>query len=367
MKIKILNKELAKSLSNVGNVISNKTIEPILQNVLLKTDNGKAELIGTNLEQGIKVKLNGEIIREENENISVVLPYSLLKDIVAKLNMDEYTMINIGTKSGSIKQNEANYKMNFLDAESFAILPDIEEKIKFDIEIKVLKDLINDTLFAVSKREESRKEFRGIYFESGEGKIKFVGTDSTVLAISEMPITDMPEISFIIPWKAMDILNRMDINSDKVSVISNGSQIAFNSNDISIISLLINGTFPPYENAIPKVSEFKVEINKNKLLSALSRLEILAKRGNEKINLKFSNGILEAQANSQESGEGKEKIEFNGSAELSLLFYGERLLEGVSHIKGDTVVMEMNGPLHPVKITGKGNNSFLFIIMPQRP
>ena len=365
MEIKILNKDLAKALSNVGNVISNKTIEPILQNVLLKVKDGTAKFVATNLEQGVQVKLNTEIIEPEEK--SVVLPYSLLKDIISKLDMNKYTSIGISAKSGLIKQNESKYKINFLDAESFAILPEIEEKIKFDIDVKMLREFINDTLFAVSKREENRKEFRGVYFESGNGKIRFVGTDSTVLAISELPVNNMPEISFIIPWKAMDIINKVDMNNEKITVISNESQIAFNSNDISIISLLINGTFPPYENAIPKESDFKAEINKDKFLSALVRLEVLAKRGNEKIGLKFSNGILEAQANSQESGEGKEKIEFEGSAEISLLFYGERLLEGVSHIKGDTVVMEINGPLHPVKITGKGDDSFLFIIMPQRP
>ena len=365
MEIKILNKELSKSLSNVGYVISNKTIEPILQNVLLKVKDGKAELIATNLEQGIRVKLDAKL--NDEKDFSSVLPYSLLKDIVSKLKMDEETIIETGEKSGVIKQGKASYRMNFLDAESFAVLPEIEEKIKFNVNTNVLKGLIDDTLFAVSKKEESRKEFRGIYFESKDGKIRFVGTDSTILAVSELPMENMPEVSFIIPWKAMDILNRMNIEKDEITVVSNESQIAFDLGGIYVISLLINGTFPPYENAIPKESEFKVELNKDELLSSLSRLEILAKRGNEKINFKFSNGVLEAEANSQESGEGKEKLEFKGNAEISVLFYGSKLIEGISHVKGDTVVFEMNGPLHPVKITGKEDDNFIFVIMPQRP
>ncbi len=367
MKIKILNGDLAKALLNVGNVISNKTIEPILQNVLLKVKDEKVELVATNLEQGIKVKLNAEIQTEVKNDIAAVLPYTLFKDIILKLKMNDYTEIEINAKSGSIKQGKANYKMNYLNAESFAILPEIEEEIKFNINMDILKNLIKDTLFAVSKKEESRKEFKGVYFESSEGKIRFVGTDSAILAVSEMPIADMPEISFIIPWKAMDILNRINIKDEKITVISNKSQIAFNATDISIISLLINGSFPPYESAIPKELEFTAEANKEELVSALTRLEILAKRGNEKINLTFSNGVITAEANSQESGKGEEKIEFKGNAELSVLFYGEGLINGITHIKNDTVLIGMNGPLHPVKITGKDNNSFLYVVMPQRP
>ncbi len=367
MEIKILNRELANALSNVGNVISSKTIEPILQNVLLKEEDGSAFLIGTNLEQAIKVKLNGKIEKAEEGSKSIVLPYALLKAIVSKFDMSEETILDISSKQGYIKQKNSSYKINYLDPEAFAVIPKTEEKVKFEMKLGLLRKLTENTLFAVSKKEETRREFSGVYFESGEGKIRFVGTDSTVLAISETESENLPESSFIIPWKAMDILDKLNVESESVLILANEEQIEFVTNEVSVTSLLINGKFPPYESAIPKESEFSASINKNELLTALNRLEIIAKKGNEKITLTFSGNTLDATATYPEIGEGKEKLNFEGKAEISLVFYGEKLIEGVSHIESDTVEMYMNGPLHPVKIKGKGDESFMYIIMPQRP
>ncbi len=368
MEIKIQNKELANALSNVGNVISTKTIEPILQNVLLKEEDGSAYLIGTNLEQAVKVKLNGKVEKKEGEERrSIVLPYALLKAIVSKFDMGEETTLEISQKQGYIKQKNSSYKINYLDPEAFAVIPKTEESIKFEMKLDTLRNLTENTLFAVSKKEETRREFSGIYFESGEGKIRFVGTDSTVLAISETNTENLPETSFIIPWKAMDILDKLNVSGENVVILANNEQIEFVTEGVSVTSLLINGKFPPYESAIPKESEFYAYMNKEELLTALNRLEIIAKKGNEKITFTFSENTLDATATYPEIGEGKEKLNFEGKAEISVVFYGEKLIEGVSHIRSDTVEMYMNGPLHPVKIKGKGDDTFMYIIMPQRP
>ncbi len=367
MEIKILNKDLANALTNVGNVISAKTIEPILQNVLLKEEDGSVYLIGTNLEQAIKVKLNGKIEEKDGEIKSTVLPYALLKAIVSKFDMGEETILAISSKQGYIKQKSSSYKINCLDPEAFAVIPETEEKIKFEMKLALLRKLTENTLFAVSKKDETRKEFSGVYFESEEGKIRFVGTDSTVLAVSETNSENLPESSFIIPWKALDIVDRLNTNGENVLVLANDEQIEFVTEGVSVTSLLINGKFPPYKSAIPKESEFFALVNKDEILTALNRLEIIAKKGNEKITLMFSENTLTATAVYPEIGEGREKLNFEGKAEISIVFYGEKLIEGISHIGSDTVEIYMNGPLHPVKIKGKDDDTFMYVVMPQRP
>ena len=366
MEIKVKNDDLTKALQNVGNVISTKTIEPILQNVLLKIENRTPYLLGTNLEQGMKVKLNGEVKDAEDLN-EVVLQYALLKNVISKFKKDKETAMDINSKTTSVKQGNSVYKINNLDASAFALLPEIEEKVKFEINLNTLRSLIDETLFAASKKEESRKEFRGVYFEVSDGNIRFVGTDGTVLAKSEMPMQNLPEISFIIPWKATEILQKVNLETENVLVLSNNTQIAFVTPDISIVSLLINGTYPPYEQVIPKESEFTAETNKEALLEALSRLETIANRGTGKVALLFSENTITASAKSPEMGEGKEKLHFEGNAEVEVVFNSNKLIEGISHIKADTVKFFMNGPLHPVKIIGQGDDSFVYVIMPQRP
>ncbi len=365
MRIKMLNKDFLVALNNVGKVITSKPIEPILSNILLKVEeNNKILLVSTNLEQGIKNTIEGSVELDEDEIKETVLPFALLREIIAKLNPDKEIELLISEGKGIIRQDNSVYHLTCFDPDAFALLPKIEEKVKIAIKRDILRKLIRNTVFAAAKKEESRKEFKGILFNASNNMLEFAATDSTCLAISNLSAPNITESSFIIPWRALDILNKIEINDEIVNIISDKNQISFNSSHISIISLLINGTFPPYKAVIPKENEFVAEVNKNELLDALNRVEILVRNSTQRINITFSAGSMEIEGVLPEIGEGKENVKFNGSAELSIIFNGERLINGVSHVPDETVVFKMNGPLHPVTIKGKNNDSYLFITMP---
>ena len=366
MKIKILNRDFLTALNNVGKVISSKPIEPILSNILLEEENGKISLISTNLEQGIKNTVEAKVELQEGESKKTVLPFNLTREIIAKLNLDKETELSISEMKGIIKQDSSVYHLTCFDPDAFALLPKIEEKVKIAVPKNTLKKLIENTVFAASKKEESRKEFKGVLFNAGNNTLEFAATDSTCLAVSSLEAPNITESSFIIPWKALDILNKVEINDETINIVSDKNQISFNSSNISIISLLINGTFPPYRSVIPKESEFTAEVNKKELLDALNRVEILVRNSTQRINITFSKGVMDIEAVLPEIGKGKESIKFEGSAELSIIFNGERLINGVSHVPDETVVFKMNGPLHPVLIKGKNDDSYLFVIMPLR-
>ncbi|NCQ53038.1 MAG: hypothetical protein GW803_02975, partial [Caldiserica bacterium] len=226
MRIKTSNSELMKTLSNIGKVISSKPIEQILSNVLIRIDE-KINLIGTNLEQGIECVLEGEINDLSDGVREVVLPFSILRDIVSKLDMNDTTEIELSSKKGVIKQKNASYSLNCFNPEAFAILPKIEEKLSFSLNLSFLRFLIENTIFAASKKEESRKEFKGVLIDSKDGFINFVATDSTALALNKKQ-AELPEMSFIIPWRALDIFSKIDTGKDdNVKVISDGNSMKF--------------------------------------------------------------------------------------------------------------------------------------------
>ena len=364
MRIKMLNKDFLAALNNVGKIISSKPIEPILSNILLKAENDKISLVSTNLEQGIKNTVEAKVELQEGEPKETVLPFNLTREIIAKLNPDKETELSISEMKGIIKQDNSVYHLTCFDPDAFALLPKIEEKVKIIVPKNTLKKLIENTVFAASKKEESRKEFKGVLFNASNNTLEFAATDSTCLAISSLEAPDITESSFIIPWRALDVLNKVEIKDKTINIVSDKNQISFNSSNINIISLLINGTFPPYKSVIPKENEFVAEVNKKELLDALNRIEILVKNSTQRINITFSKGRMEIEAVLPEIGEGKENIKFNGSVELSIIFNGERLISGVSHVPDETVVFKMNGPLHPVIIKGKNDDSYLFVTMP---
>jgi DNA polymerase-3 subunit beta len=366
MRIKSSNSELMKTLNNIGKVISSKPIEQILGNVLMRVDE-KINLIATNLEQGIECVLEGEINDLSDGVKEVVLPFTILRDIVSKLDMNETTEIELSSKKGIIKQKEASYSLNCFNPEAFAILPQIEEKLSFSLNLSFLKFLIENTVFAASKKEESRKEFKGVLIDSKEGFVNFVATDSTALALNKKQ-AELPEISFIIPWRALDILSKIDTGKDnEVKIVSDGNSMKFILSNLTLISLLINGKFPAYETVIPESFEYSSEVNKEDLLRSLKRVDILASKGNERINLTFSNGFVEIESASSEVGEGKEKIPCKANIEISLQFYSEKLINGIEHVPSQTVLFGINGSVHPVLIKGTDNDSYIYVIMPQKP
>lgn len=365
MKIKIKNFELLSALNNLSKVIPSKSIEPILENVLIRIDDNGITLTATNLEQGMKILLHGEIIQKDEMFLETVLPFNYFKEIISKFNNSQDTEIDINIKKAILKQDNSVYSLNCFNPDSFAILPEVEGKTSFKINFNELKSLIENTVFAASKKDESRKEFKGVLIDSKSNEIRFVSTDSTALALNKFPY-EVPEISIIVPWKTMDILNKIDIKSEEVEVVIDDNTIKFNFPEISFISLLINGKFPAYEGVIPESFEYKAEVKKAELLEALKRVNILASKGNERINITFSDGSMMIESVASEIGEGKEKLTCDSNAEITLCFYCEKLISGVEHVKDESVHFGINGPLHPVLIKGVNNDSYLYVIMPQK-
>jgi len=164
MKLKVKTSELSKAVANVGKVISLKSIDLILNNVLLQVDD-KVSLITTNLEQVMKHDLIGEII-EPGGITETVLPYDLLKDITPKFK-GEFIELDILNKKVEIMEDSGKFTLHTLNPEAFAQIPEVDSAVHFSIQANLLKDLIENSVFAASKKEESRKEFRGVYLISG--------------------------------------------------------------------------------------------------------------------------------------------------------------------------------------------------------
>ena len=355
MKIRILKKDFLKSLENVGMVINKSSTESVLKDVLLKDDNGKIVLVGTNLEQGVEVILNGEVRADETRES--LLPFELLKKAVKMLKTGEIEIDAIERKA-IIRQGDSECVLDTFDPEAFAILPKVEGKI-ITIKRDVLKELINSVLFATARKDDARVQFKGVLFNVENGTLELAATDGVCLAIDNYPLLSDIKTSFIVPWKTLDILKRAKTDDEEVNIIWNENYIKFSFPSISILSFLIKGNFPPYREVFPKQYEAFIHVNKKEILSALKRILVFS---NEKVKIDFNDNYLEIKGKS-EDGEWKEKVECEGVANLSISFDIERLIKGISHTPGERIVFEINDSLHPVIIQGNGN--YAFVIMPR--
>ncbi|MGB9855519.1 MAG: DNA polymerase III subunit beta [Caldisericum exile] len=365
MRIKAKTSELTKAVSNVGKVISGKSVDLILENILLEVNN-KLTLTTTNLEQAMKYSIDVEV-EEFGEELKTILPYDILRDIVPKFK-GEYVQLDIKEKKATIKEDSGEFTLHTFNPEAFAVIPEVEGVINFTLTFGTLKELIENTIFAAAKKEESRREFKGVYFDIKDEYVNLVATDSTALALNRINEAGLPKTSFIVPWKALDILIHLSYeNETTVKIEIAESNIKFSLPNLSLTSLLINGQFPQYESVIPHDPEFYGKVSKNVLMDALDIIEVFAKKGTGRIIFTFTHGSLIVESSSSDIGQGKKIIPCETNAEVSLQFYAEKIIDGIEHVKDDTVFFGIQGPLHPVLVKGIESNDYLYVIMPQKP
>jgi len=365
MKIRVKANELSKAVANVGKVISGKSIDLILDNVLLRV-NDKISLITTNLEQAMEYSIEGEIL-ESSGITETILPYDLLRDITPKFKGSDIEL-DISHKKVTIKEDSGEFVLNTFNPEAFAQIPEVSSPVKFTINANLLKDLIENTIFAASKKEESRKEFKGVYFDIRNNFVNLVATDSTALALNRFEVPQLQNASFIVPWKAVDILTHIPTDEkSEVQIEATESSVKFTLDNMTLISLLINGQFPQYESVIPEETEYFATVEKAPLIDALELIEPFAKRGTGRIVFTFSSNTLTLESSSSEVGKGSKVIPCETNAEISLQFYAEKIISGIEHTKDDVIHFGIQGPLHPVLVKGKNDSNYLYVIMPQKP
>ena len=246
MKIITSQKNLIKALNIVERIISKNPSLPILNNLLLKTENGRLKISATNLEIGINYFLGVKI----DEVGEIAVPAKIFSDFIGNSGEDKITLI---TKNNILNINTDKYKTQILsfDPKEFPIIPKIKSTSFLSIPGKILKSGLS-TVFDSISISETRPELSGVYIQFNSNKLIMAATDSFRLTEKIIELKQKEDISFILPRATVMELIRIlgDINEDILIKYEN-SQIIFYNNDFEIISRLIDGNYPDYKKVIP--------------------------------------------------------------------------------------------------------------------
>ena len=375
MKIISLQENLKKGISIVSHITSKNINLPILNNILIKTNEGNIDLIATNLEIGIIHSIRGKI--EEDGEITVDA-----KIINEYINFLPSEKISFKVKDEDIKIECNNYKTKIKgeSAKEFPLLPEVEDSNVFSISLNDFKKSLSQVVFAVSK-SESRVELSGVLFEINNNKLTVVSTDSYRLAERSVDINiekdknidDLNKI--IIPAKtaqevlrvASSLSDDLDSSEKKVKIYFNENQIIFELDETKIISRLISGQYPDYKQIIPEKRETEVVINRQELIRAIKASSIFSKNSINDINInidKEKNNIVVSSLSSQT---GESVINLSGSVngkdnDITLNF--RYLLDGLNNISSDNVRVNVIDNNTPCIIKSEKDDSYLYIVMP---
>lgn len=364
LQIKAQKEELLRAVTAVFGAISSKTTLPILANVLIQS-NGPDQVVlsGTDLELGIKTRFSA-IVQLQG---AVTVPAKKLYEIVRELGPGEVE-ITVGKNNAvNIKTNKSFFKIMGLEPDDFPKLPEPTTEQSFEIDRAVLKQCLSLTVFAIS-RDETRYTLNGVLSIFKNKKARFVATDGKRLASIEKDINLPTEFvsEVIIPAKTIsEVIKALPDGQGKVKISLAQNQIMFQIEDTILISRLIEGRFPNYEQVIPKDVKTKTDVNRQELLSCLKRVSLLTSQENQAVKIDFIKDKLLISSRSPNMGEAKEEVPVKISGDdLTIGFNPSYIIDVLKNLDNETITLAMTDPDKPGLI--KSENDYLYVVMPMQ-
>lgn len=362
MKLNVTQENLNKALNVVGRVASGKTPLPILNNILLKTDNNRLLLAATNLEIAITHHIGAKVDTEG----SITIPARLMSEFIGNLPRGTVELHAEGTKL-HIRSGTYNSTINGMLPEEFPELPAIESGVTYTIDAPTLKRAIQQTVLVASK-DDTRPVLTGVYCHTHEGKLYFAATDGYRLAEREL-LSVEDEVSAIIPAQTLqDVIRTLSDDTREVTMMLDPNQLRFLFDEIEITSRLIEGKFPDYRKMIPMSTDLHAELDKDEFVRVTKIASLFARESGGSVTLKASetDKALSIHSVASQLGENTSTIPTNVDGDGQVTLNSRYLLEALGCIDDSSISFAFSGKLSPCVLRAtKGDNPiYTHIIMP---
>jgi len=375
MQFSIKKENFKKAISKIDRISAKNTNLPILANILIKTNKNRLIIASTNLEISIKTFVKAKINQEGGITVPVKIVSGFLNNI-----KDEIIGIKTQKDEFIIKTEKHQIKIKGMKSDDYPIIPENPKDIYIQIASNKLNENLNNVLISVA-HNDTRQELNGINFIFKKDKIILASTDGyrlseVIIDLDKNKLSEEYLIfientpSVIIPALTLSEIQR-NLTDGEINLIIKQGQLFIGDNFTKIISKLINGNYIDYQQILPKKYSIEIKINKNDLLNALKISAMVSKDNNSEIKIKNkTEKELLISSFSSDSGDNLSKV----SAEISggtfeTLFNCDYLIDGLSVIRSDKVIIKLNQEKSPALIKGllkneKEDDKFSYVIMP---
>ena len=367
MKFTITRQNLHNGLAAVSASIPSKTTLPVLSNILFEAREDGVWMSGTDLDVAVRVRVPADV----SEAGSLTAPGKKLQEITRELP-DEPVDVSTRGDQIELKCGRSHFKFNGLPAEEFPSLAEIGFDDSWTVKGKDLHDLIHHTAFAVST-EESRPILNGVLWELRDGEMRMVATNGHRLARMGIPAgsTDAPSADFIVPPAALQHVQRLFRSEDELRVARSGNHLGFQAESTEVFTRLIEGTYPNYDQVIPRDNDKVASVQKKALESAVRRMAVVASDQTHRIRLRFESGRVHLNVLTPDLGEGHDELEIGyAGEELEIGFNANYLLEVLRYMPTDEVKIAFKAPERAATVEpipdGDEAIDYLCLVMPLR-
>lgn len=362
MKFDTTKEVLIKGIQEVQNAINPKTTLPILSNILIEAGKDTLSLIATDLDIGIVSIIP---IKTGSEGV-ITVPAKKFFDIIKELPDGE---ISISVKKNNLVHIECIkcvFKIMGLPKDEFPQLPDFKDKDSVTMQRSKLKKMLLMTSFAIS-RDETRYVLNGVLFIIKPTYIRIVATDGRRLAMVEeknqSPKTHEKKV--IIPAKTITELVKLLGDEGEVKICFGNNQVLFDMGSTKVVSRLIEGEFPNYEQVIPKEVKDKILIERARFLSATKRAALFTNPDSLAVKVELAKDKMVLSKNAPYIGEAHEEIgvDYKGK-DLAIGFNPDYLIDALKNISNETVPFEVADAEKPGVI--RIGSEYVYVVLPMQ-
>ena len=311
-----------------------------------------------------------------------MLPARLFGDIVRALEPGAVS-VDVGDEEARITSGRSDFKLRVLPADDFPRLPEVAGSgVRMDA--AALADALRQVIPAAS-RDDARPILTGVLLVAEGSGLRLVATDSYRLAVRDLPgeTTLAAALSgaaaegrhVLVPAKALGELQRLLAGG--AAAEGGGSQVEFSFSDreasfdtarARVSTRLIEGQFPNYQQLIPSGYPNRLTVNREGFIEAVKRVRLIGRdRDNAPIRLAMATSGLKLTAVVHDVGEASEDLDakYEGT-ETTVAFNPEFLLDGLSAITSDEVLVETLDTSKPAIVRSAEDADFLYLLMPVR-
>jgi DNA polymerase-3 subunit beta len=379
MRVSVLQENLAKGLGIVGRAVPTRAPErPSLQNILLKTEDGRLKLSGTNQELGITMRIGAKV----DADGGVGIPARTLVDWVNTLPPERVDLeLDNETQTLTIRCGASVAKIQGVAEEEMMEVPEAEAE-GTELPAATFQTMIDQVVFAASRDDSARPVLTGILTRVDSDRVRLAASDGFRMAMRTATLENIVDnaLNLVIPARAMSEVGRIigadsDSTMISISVPSARNQVMFHMNDVDVVSSLIDGKFPDVDSLVPKASNTTVTMLTGDLLQACKRTEIFARESNMSMRMRIqpgegaSNvGQVTIGATAKERGENEGTLDaiVNGPS-LEISFNVRFFIDMLNVLDTEQVVLELNDATKSGVVKAAGRQDFVYIVSPMSP
>ncbi len=364
MELQVTQENFVRALQSASRIANSKTPLPILNNVLLRTDNNRLLVAATNLEIASNSYIGAKVVKPGE----ITIPARLLTEFVGNLPKDTIDL-KIDKNQLHITSGHYTSVINGMVSDEFPELPIIDESasVKYTISPEDFKESVSQTIITAST-DATRPVLTGVYWHTHEGALYLAATDGYRLSERKL-VETKSEINAIIPTSTLqEVLRTLSDDITEVEVLFNETEVHFKLNDATITSRLIDGSFPDYRKLIPSSFEIGAVIAKQDFVRITKIASLFARDSGGSVTLDVSKetSLLSIHSIASELGENTSEASISDvSSDGKVTLNSRYLNDALSVVSDDSILIQFNGKLSPVILSSSDDNpKYIHIIMP---